>query len=283
MTPERLVLLLGFDRCGSSMTARMLGAHPGVNLVFHPFNSTEVHRDQWRIWPAGEVHDDTAQFWQSLRRGVLDGSYLRAHWHDAHGSWSHDAHTVVVKDTKAHFHVAWLRRVVPDLRIVGLWRDPTEILGSLVHNGFHETWYGGDMLSRLLATWPDGLDAMRTIAERAETSVERMAVMIAARTAGLFRSLPPSDVLRYRRILADPERLNELVGNHRALSFQPLLAEDYNVSGTARPRGARYAPPPLAVDAFRELDRSLQHLFVGSGEGRRWRPTLGDHVEPDAE
>lgn len=276
-----LVLLNGFDRSGSSMMAQLLGAHPGAALVFHPFNSTEVHRDQWRIWSPTEAHPSTLGFWNALRQARLDRSYLRSHWHDAHGHWPDTTpHTIFVKDTKLHFHLDWLRAQVPQLRIQGIWRAPEDILGSLTHNGFHETWYGGEHYQTLLDHWPVDLEALRSVAARAADAVERMAVMIAARTAWFFARLRPEAVLCYRSIVSNPNELRRVFAEATDFDFGPLARRDHNVSGVARPADADRSVPALATEAFDITRALLPHLFVRTGEAWRWRPSAGDELEP---
>ena len=159
----RVVLLVGFDRSGSSMVAKLLGAHPGVNVLFQPFNSSEVHRAQWTIWPPEQPAPETEAFLRGLLEGRLDRSYVRSDWF-----WKHStAHTVdpervnLIKDTKLHFQVGWLAKRFPEIELFALWRDPRGILCSLLRNDFHRRWYGDDAFRELR----DLVDASDALAE----------------------------------------------------------------------------------------------------------------------
>lgn len=250
MSAPRVVLLIGFDRSGSSMVAKMLGRHPGVNLLFQPFNSTEVHRAQWSIWPPDRHVPVTEAFLQGLLEEKLDLGYLASDWFARHSSSDRVEPEGVnlIKDTKLHFQIEWLKQKFPAIEIVGLWRDPRGVLCSLMRNDFYRRWYGDASfrkISALVGARPE-LAKFRAPRDAADSDTRKMALIVAVRTDHLFRHLDAGSRLEYEAILEDADGvLNGLVGRWglEPFSFQPHLGEDYNIIGK----------PFEAADLWREF------------------------------
>lgn len=233
---NQLVFLVGFDRSGSSMIARLLAQHPKVNLLFHPFNNTEVTHSQWDYWGPYENHEETKAFLNKLWHGEVDMGYIKSDWLVNYSkSLDLKKHEVtLVKDTKFHFKITWLKTHL--IRVFGIWRDPRAILHSLVRNDFHLKWYGNvdNALLKKVCNEIIPFEKYLPVIDDAQDHVERMAIAIAMRTEMLKITVPKADWLIYEDILADPNlHLNTFLTAMKleSFDFKPLIEQDYNVVG----------------------------------------------------
>lgn len=271
MTRARIALLVAFDRSGSSMVAKMLARHPRVNLLFQPFNGTEVHRAQWEVWTPERRAPATETFLQGLLEGRLDASYIASDWFEKH-STSLDvdpARLNLVKDTKLHLKVDWLARRFPEIELFGLWRDPRAIVASLVRNGFHESWYGESAFREAarLVEERDELAKLRPFRETCTSAVRRAAIVVAVRNDHLFRRFDRSRRLDYETVLADPDGCLNRFGARLGLGpfrYAPALREDHNVAGRPFERADLWRDVLPASD--RDFLDALTPL-VGAPEG----------------
>ncbi|HXH18243.1 MAG TPA: sulfotransferase [Chitinophagales bacterium] len=234
----KICFLIGFDRSGSSMIARMLAHHPQINLLFHPFNSTEVTHTQWRYWEPEEKHNATARFLRKMTEGVLDKSYIKSDWFYNYSKTLEiqPDGLNLIKDTKFHFKIEWLRKNFPQIEVFGIWRNPRDILCSLLRNDFHRTWYS-HLNIELLMSICSGIKRLRKYRQFLKAPIgqeEIMAIALAMRTEMLLVQTKKTNWLVYEKILAKPDvHLNSFTARFRLKPFQfgKFLQNDYNVAG----------------------------------------------------
>ncbi len=144
MSKAKLTICTGYDRSGTSLISKLLSKHPEINLLFQPFNSTEIVETNWDICATSHVAPDTELFVARLLNGYIDTGYIKSHWFYKHStSYEVDLDRInLIKDTNCHFKLEWLKSKFPDIGFWGTWRDPLAIMCSLVRNDFHKTWYG---------------------------------------------------------------------------------------------------------------------------------------------
>ena len=233
-----ILLLIGFDRCGSSMISRLLSQHPQVNLLFQPFNSSEISRTQWEFWPPEESHPQTEKFLTGLINGKIDLKYINSEWFYEYSSSKEirEGELNLIKDTKFQFKLKWLRNNCNKIEVYSIWRNPESILLSLVRNDFHQSWYGYVTLEMLRNPVfnLDFLNPYYEIAERNLDEIERMALGIAIRTQAVIEVLPSERWLIYEDIMKRPDEImNDFVGRYgfQPFPFSKYLNVDYNVAG----------------------------------------------------
>lgn len=263
-----VALLIGFDRSGTSLIAGLLARHPRVRLLFQPFNGTEVHRSQWQPWSPGSSHPATEAFVQGLEDGEIDTAYVASDWFAKHSTT--DAFVPgalhVVKDTKLHLQLPWLRRRFPELPVFGLWRDPRGIVCSLLRNGFWARWYGDAAFEavRHLIEARREFARYRGFASGCAGDARRAAVVVAVRNDALFRALPRGARIAYEDVLRDADGvLGRFVAGFGlpAVPFARHLAEDHNVIGLPFERA------DLWRDYFGRAEQDfMDELFAGLGE-----------------
>lgn len=158
MPRTKVLYIVGSNRCGSTLLARVLGDLPGFaaigeGLVHFFYGSSDDHVPCgcgmgvhecpfWKEIPLPLKADRLAARWLRLRRTVLLNLYLRRHPEQArqwvssisnfyHGIAERAGAQVIVDSSKSPFH-ARLLSMVPDidLYVVHLIRDPRDVAAS---------------------------------------------------------------------------------------------------------------------------------------------------------
>jgi hypothetical protein len=274
----QLLFLNGFDRSGSSMIGGLLAEHPGVAYFFQPFNRTEVHATQWEPWRPGEAHPATERFLAALLAGRVERDYLGADLFDRHSTATAPRvdRLNVVKETKLHLKTAWLRERFPTIAVRGLWRDPRGILCSLRRNGFGDAWYGERAfraVEPLIRAEPD-LEPYRPFLDRGPDALERLALVVAARTHLFGRALGARDWIVYEEVVADPDRaLGSLVADFglAPYPFADHRERDFNVVG-APSRGVDLWRTWFDAEQLARLDAVFAPLAEVAPPARGSRP-----------
>ncbi|WP_145195331.1 hypothetical protein [Planctomycetes bacterium Poly30] len=255
----KVLLLNGFDRCGSSLIGGLLARHPDAAYFFQPFNRTEVHASQHEVWPPEEAHPATERFLSEFLAGRVDRDFLGADLFERHSTAAAPRldGLNVIKETKVHFKSTWIQRRFPSIALRGIWRNPRGILCSLLRNGFASSWYGKPAFEAISATvrrTPE-LAAYLPLLEESLEPYEEVALVIAARTHLFGATIPPEHWISYEELLLDCDRvLNELIEPFglAPFHFEPHLHRDHNVSGS----------PSQGADLWRTFfsDRQLERL-----------------------
>lgn len=265
----KTVLLNGFDRCGSSMISRMLAEHPEIELIFQPFNSTNIRRRMYEMWDDGTAEPQDIRFLDGMRRGRLAEDYIVSHWHANFSSTRVmvPGHLHVVKTTLNHLTARWMRERFSEIGMWAIWRDPLAILSSVLRNGFFADWYGEGAVHAMAVTareHPTEFGAYSELAPDLRSDWQKTAYLIGARSYFLFRHVAPEDILVYERVRSDPSaELGRLVERFdlAPFDFSGLVRRDYNVVGEGFREG-RAAPtlPPEDREPVRELLAPLTEL-----------------------
>ncbi len=261
-----VLLLNGFDRCGSSLIGGLLGLHPDAAYFFQPFNRTEVHASQYEVWSETEEHPATQRFLAEFLNGRIDEGFLGADLFRKHSTAAAPrAHGLnVIKETKVHFKSAWLQHHFPTIALRGIWRDPRGILCSLMRNGFATSWYGRPAFEAIAATIRNtaDLEAYLPFLDCPLEPYEEVALVIAARTHVFAGSLSPERWISYEELLQDCDRvLNELIEPFglAPFHFEQHLRRDHNVSGVPS-QGADLWKSYFSTQQLARLDRIFAPL-----------------------
>jgi hypothetical protein len=221
------------------MMAKVPVHHPDVDCLFQPFSSTVVHDTEWEYWAAEEEHPEVESFLDGLQEGEIDRSFIASDWFENHSTafTIEPGTTYAIKSTKMHFKVDWLAARYPSMPVYAIERKPHGILASLLRNGFYEDWYGEDAYQALLdyVETDDELPAeLVGYVREADSNLEKMAVMVAVRTAVARRRIPSSRILVYEKVLDNAEReFGKLTGplELNSYPFGNHLDQDYNIAG----------------------------------------------------
>ena len=220
------------------MVGGLLSKHPEINYYFQPFSSTEVHRTQYETWGAGENHPETESFIRSLREGHIEHNFIASDWFDRFSEYKPDCAGCIgiIKETKLHTKIGWLKSTFPGIEIYGIWRDPRAVLCSLVRNDFHREWYGEAAFQATctLVREEECLEMFIPFLGARLSEEARMALIFSARTQLMMSELRAENWLVYEDVLADPDQaLNRFCKTHglNEFRFSEWRDRDYNVIG----------------------------------------------------
>jgi len=280
MTVNNLILN-GFDRCGSSAISKLLATHPQIELIFHPFNSGSIRSKMYLVMTDEIASEEDALFFAELEQGRFLRDYVVSPWVEEH-STAHDfspGKLHVLKTTLNHLTICWIHERYPGIEFWGIWRDPFDILASLVRNEFYGKWYL-DALPQIAVTLKESGEFPPLFAERLESiggsEVRALALLIATRSYFFFNYLEPEKLINYERFNTDPDReLNRLTRYFGLTehSFKGESDRDYNVTGLGFEKGKSHrnlvneADNNFAAEVFAPLFALMAKRF---GEGP-WR------------
>lgn len=234
----KLLVINGFDRSGSSFIGGLLSQHPQVNYYFQPFSSTWIHKTQFEVWDRHFSAPAPEKFLHDLQAGSVDREYPESDWFDRYSNYEINGtkSIALIKETKLHTKIGWLKAAFPEAMVYGIWRDPRAILFSLVRNRFHLKWYGGEsfeQVSRLIRSEPR-LGGFVEFLQRPLSAEARMALIVAVRTRIMASELEQKEWLIYERIAEEPNAGLQQLCARLGLSdydFSSLTGKDYNVIG----------------------------------------------------
>jgi hypothetical protein len=229
---QKLVFLISAPRSGSTLLARMLGAHPAIfapaephlmpplaHLGLHervdeaPYDPVVTQRGLQSfvsLLPGGE-----ADWWDALR-AAADTLYGRA--------LGASGRALFLDKTPAYALVLpFLARLYPEARYIVLTRHPVAVWSSYV-----DSFFDGD---------PVAAHARNPVLERYVPAIARF-----------LREQPvPLRHVRYEAIVAEPQaELAEICG-FLGIAFDPAMVE-YGAAESAAPRTDRALGDPVGVD-----------------------------------
>jgi hypothetical protein len=234
-------LICGFDRAGTSVVSRALARHPQVELFMQPFNSGPVRRKMNEIWTNETATSEDIKFFRGLETGNLVQEYIRSDWFERSTTRDFIPGKIhVVKTTLNHFVTGWSQRSFPGIDHWAVWRDPMDILASLVRNGFIDAWYSGaiDEIQPAIVSDRELTCRFGRTVETVKGNLQaEAALIIAVRTFALFREIPASRVISFDRFVRAP--IDECA---RFFSAYDLCSIAIDPSDDANIAGKRYEP-----------------------------------------
>ncbi|MBT8113923.1 MAG: sulfotransferase [Arenicella sp.] len=138
-----IVILNSFDRSGSSVIARTLASHPQIELLFQPFNSGSIRRKMNIVLTDDSASEEDRNFFVELNQGRFDRDYVESGWFEKYSTADRiiPGKLTIIKTTLNHLTISWVRKNFPNIHFWGIWRDPYDILASLIRNDFYNKWF----------------------------------------------------------------------------------------------------------------------------------------------
>jgi len=234
-----IIILNGFDRSGGSAISRSLAQHPEVELFMQPFNSGPVRRKMYQIWNDDVATDEDVKFFEGLEKAEILRDYIKSHWFEKYSTTQSfiPGRVHLIKTTLNHFLIDWCQVRFPGIDQWAIWRNPWEILISLIRNEFIGEWYvtALEELSPVVRT-TSLLAPFRKFLGGLDNPHAQAAYLIAVRSYFLFNYVKNDRVIFYEDFYDNPS--NGLSGFLNAYNLVPLEIEagkDLNIAGTFSP------------------------------------------------
>lgn len=233
------LLLNGFDRCGSSVIATALATHPQTEVLYHPFNSGSIRHKMYQIMTDDIASAEDVRFFMGLENEQLWKDYIISPWFKEYSTTLDfiPGKLHVLKTTLNHLTIRWIHERFPRIETWGIWRDPFDILASLVRNAFYAQWYT-DALPQVITTLkisgefpPLFNDCLRDIGD---SEVKALALLIATRSYFFFRYLERDKLINYEHFKTDPNSELNKISNYFEIerySIDARMDEDHNIVG----------------------------------------------------
>jgi len=262
------VIINGFDRSGTSAIVRTLAQHPEIEIFMQPFNSGPIRRRMNEIWDERVADAADIRFFRGLEARRIERDYIASHWFERDSTTTTflPGRLHVIKTTINHLAVRWIRDAFPALDQWAIWREPIDILASLIRNGFDEAWYAG-AFEELVPTvradpWLEARFAR--LIEAAAHPHARTAFVIATRNAFLMRHTEPDRILRFEDFVRlGPGSLKVFSERYGLAPCEFVAAGDLNIIGKAHEPGASHvgAIDPAARDAVEAIFAPLKAVM----------------------
>lgn len=269
---ERLVFLIGSPRSGTTMLARMLGAHPDVHAPAEPHLMTGLaHLGYFgRVEQAPYDPIITQQALQELVRSLPGGEAdylesLRAHTDSLYEKLlAPTARSRLLDKTPAYALVLeFLAKLYPEAGYVVITRNPMAVWSSYV-----ESFFDGD----------------HEVAHRWNPLLERYVPAIAR----FLRERPVPHVhVRYEDLVRDPEALLREITGHLDLAFDAGMVDYGQAPGGVQETARGLGDPIQAARAGRpttdSLDKWTATLAAEPAKIGQAREILAHLLDPDLE
>lgn len=269
---DRLLFLIGSPRSGSTLLARMLGAHPAVFAPAEPHLVTPLAHLGYFANVERAPYDPiitqqaAVELVKSLPRGEED--YLDAMRACADEIYRRlaagaDADLLLDKTPAYALVLDFLAKLYPKARYVVLTRHPLAVWTSYV-----DSFFDGD----------------HEAAHRHNPLLERYVPAIAR----FLRERPVNLVhVRYEQVVKEPAGELERICAHLGIAFDPAMVE-YGAEGKARPAAARGLGDPITVaketrPTTRSVARWAETLAGNAPRVLQARRILGDLDDRDLE
>jgi len=235
-----LTFLNAFDRSGSSAILNCLRVLPNFQVLMQPFNSSGVRRKMYTIWNEDTPDPEDKKCFRDLSSFRMPSEYFVSVWHRDFSSTKEfvPQHHHVLKTTINHFLIPWTMQNFPSIKQYAIWRDPLDILGSVIRNNAFKLWYQ-DALREITATVRKNNFLSEEFASFIPelTSDQRIsAFLIAVRNSFMFHHIDSKNVINYELFRSDPTAgLRDFVADisGTTFDFSQIAKSDLNLWGAA--------------------------------------------------
>ena len=219
----------------------------------------------------GSASEEDNRFFFELESGRFERDYIESSWFEKHSSVLEfvPGKLHLLKTTINHLSIRWIQKEFPAIQFWGIWRDPEDILASLIRNDFYDKWFQ-DALPQLLSTISENSRDFPEAYENAHTylsgDVRIMAFIIAVRSHFFFSHLHADKLINYELFKSDPIRELNKITRYFSLSqhqFDVNFKEDFNAIGKRFKKGYNYRHliPKSDLGFIRELFMPLYDLM----------------------
>lgn len=206
------IILNGFDRSGTSAISRTLATHPKVELIMQPFNSGFIREKMYQLLDVKDPNSPEHIFFTDLQNNRINNDLINSHWHQKYSTTTEyvDGHLHIVKTTINHFAQKWMDENYAEIDVWGIWRDPKDILESIIKNDFYTEWYDDAIEKITITVIKEEILKKNYLSfiDQLNSEIKKTAFLIAVRSHFFFKYLTPGKVLNYELFKKNPNYLN---------------------------------------------------------------------------
>ncbi|MFW5803670.1 MAG: hypothetical protein ACOCWG_00395 [bacterium] len=129
----------------------------------------------------------------------------------------------------------WMKDNFPDIDVWGIWREPEDIVESIIRNGFYGKWYpeGVKEVTPTIRNEPELKKHYENLLGQVNNEIRNTAFLLAARTHFFLKYLDKDKLIIYEKFKKDPNHLLKFT-RYYGLSdsdFSDMAAKDLNITG----------------------------------------------------
>ncbi len=208
---SNFTILNGFDRSGTSAISRTLANHPDIELIMQPFNSGFIRKRMYEIFDEEDENSEAFQFFNGLRNNQIKEEYIHSHWYYKYSTTRQfkPGKIHLIKTTLNHLALKWMRKNYPDIDVWGIWREPQDIVSSIIRNGFYGIWYpeGVREITPTIKKEPELKKNYQPFLNNLDNEFKNTAFLVAVRSHFFFKHLDENNLIVYEDFRGNPNYL----------------------------------------------------------------------------
>lgn len=230
------VIINGFDRSGTSAITRVLANHPLVTLIMQPFNSGVLRDKMYEEFQA-TTDNEVYKLLEGFVAGEIREEYIHSHWYYEYSSSKEfEANKLhIIKTTINHFAQKWMMENFKSIDVWGIWRNPMDIVSSIINNGFYSMWYE-DAIEKITPTvYKVGLlNCFSDFLKELDTDIKKTAFLLSVRSYYFFYYMKGERIIEYEKFNEDPNYLNAFYSHYGLyeIDLSPYSKMDLNIIGS---------------------------------------------------
>lgn len=240
--PANFIILNGFDRSGTSAISRTLANHPDIELIMQPFNGGFIRKKMYEIFQEKDPHSDAFRFFKGLQHNQIKEEFINSKWYYEYSTTRHfkPGKIHLIKTTLNHLAQKWMKEYFPDIDVWGIWREPPDIVSSIIRNGFYAKWYpeGVKEITPTVKNEPELKRHYQGFVNQLDNQIKKTAFLVAVRSHFFFKHLDKEKLIAYEDFAVNPNSLwkfTHYYGLHEN-DFNEVANGDLNLTGKREKR-----------------------------------------------
>lgn len=264
------LIINSFDRSGSNAVIKVLAQHPDIEYFMNPFNSTNIRKRTNENLTSENATEEDYRFFKDLEAQKLEESYIKSKWFYTHSTTTkfEQGKLHILKTTLNHLSTEWVQKNFPGIEMWGIWRNPFDIIASIIRNNYYKAWYKGfiEQIVHTVKTNPELSEIFSSYLPLLDTDTKRLSFILSVKNYYFFDKLSLQKVINYDHFIIDPNAALQPFLKYFHLSqfvFQKA-DNDLNIVGKTYEPGKHYRAyiPENEIDSIQKILSPLDELVT---------------------